>query len=100
MDSLKAEPARPRLAIEVFRLGAKIIRAYQPDDRLEMRQIERMRGLVRLQLDGADAHAAVAIDQHTIAAPHREVAGEIVKEMAGLLKANRDDPWKIVAAFK
>ena len=59
-----------------------------------------MRGLMRLELDGADAHAAVTIDQHAIAASQLGIAGEVVGEVAGLLKADCDDARKIFAGLE
>jgi len=55
---------------------------------------------VRIKFDGADAYAAVTIDQHAIASMERDVAGQIVKQVAGLLKADRDYFGKFVSSLK
>ena len=58
-----AQAPRRRLAVEIFLLAVDVAGLGQPQHRAERAQVERARGLVRLDLDGADTHAGLAFDQ-------------------------------------
>ncbi len=63
-------------------------------------KIDRLRGLVRLDLDGADARAGLALDQHAFAAAQRPVAGQEIVQVTGLLETDRDNFRQRWRAFK
>src|SRR5262249_13349424 len=68
VDALDAQPARARLLEQVVFLDIEIADSHEASNLLERGEIQRLRGLVRLYDDGADALATVGIDQHPVAA--------------------------------
>lgn len=59
-----------------------------------------MRRFVRLDLNGADPGAGLALDEYAIAAPECSVAGQKIVQMPGLLQADGDDFRELPTAFK
>src|SRR5262249_53549412 len=66
----------------------------------ERREIQRVGGLVRLHDDGSDAFAAVRIDQHAVAATQCQLTCQIVVEVTGSLKGDRNYFGKLDSAFE
>ena len=94
------KPPRRRLAVDIFRLAVDVARLGQPQHRAERAQVERAGRLVRLDFDGPDAHAGLALDHHAVAALEREAAGEKVVQVADREKADRDNPGQFRSAFE
>src|SRR5208337_3209105 len=99
-DALDAQPARVRLAREIFLLEVEVAVTRNPDDRTQGGEIDRLRRLVRLDLYRADPRSHLALDQHALAAAQLAVAGQEIVQMAGLVETDRDNFRQRWRAFK
>src|ERR1700691_3115486 len=89
-----------RLAREIFLLEVKVVVTRDANDWAQLRKIDRLRRLVRFDLDGADARACLALDQHALAAAQRTLARQEIVQVTGLLETDRYNFRQRRRAFK
>src|SRR5208283_2975146 len=99
-NALDAQAARVCLARQRFPLGVEVAVGSKTDNGTQPGKVDRARGFVRLDLDGAQPGAGLAFDHHAFAAAQRPVAGQEIIQMAGLLETDRDDFRQRLRAFK